>query len=145
MSLDRVGVDSTSPLFTPPSFQDDDDPVQNISDYVDNFFNAFMGPFPELPLIDFFEERGEELPAEVLSMGQALATSQQIHLIAPSFSALHSYQKSFVRFVKFSIEITIHLLKSLGALGFTYERGSWETTHKHVYEQNISFLNHFFV
>ncbi len=38
----------------------------------------------------------------------------------------------------------LRLLKSLGAIGFTFERGTWESKHKHVYLENLSYLKNFF-
>ncbi len=89
MSLEIIGPDSTSPLITPPSFQDDDDPVQSMCDFVDIFFNTFMNPIADpvqtdLPLIDLFEESRELIPAEVLSVRKVPATSQPTHLYTPT-------------------------------------------------------------
>jgi len=38
----------------------------------------------------------------------------------------------------------LRLLKSLGAIGFTYERGTWKSKHKHVYLENLAYLKNFF-
>ncbi|MBT7462257.1 MAG: phosphotransferase [Waddliaceae bacterium] len=36
------------------------------------------------------------------------------------------------------------VLKALGAIGFTYERKTWEGKHRHIYEDNVDFLKELF-
>lgn len=37
----------------------------------------------------------------------------------------------------------MHFLKSLGALGFTWERGTWQTHHASIYKKNLIFIEKF--
>ena len=37
----------------------------------------------------------------------------------------------------------LNLLKALGAVGFTWERGTWKTDHAHIYTNNLIFIEKF--